>query len=329
VKNYIKKLIVLIFLGASSTILSMEEQCQQQEPMLLGDLGLPNEIWSQILEHAYFDPSILDKANDIYEAIDTIERHIAKYIQTLPFVCKTFRALQPSQEQWNKFKEKIRKLYIPFLNERFLEKREGKEGFYPKNGQWDTYNKLNNDIAKFTSTGIRSYMLLFELVAAHATNLIHLLLFYGANPNIKDNNEQTALHWAIWYYDPIGNNNASIICLLLQHGINPNIKNEDEETALYQAVYDYDPTECNNTEIIRLLLEHNANPYIKTKEKENAFDIARKNNFTDFPQLVRDHSQNTLKKICLQYILTNLQKFEDQLDTLPIELRDKINSLKS
>ena len=39
------------------------------------DLGLPNENWAIILEFIYFNPSILDEAKDIYEAIDIIEKH--------------------------------------------------------------------------------------------------------------------------------------------------------------------------------------------------------------------------------------------------------------
>ena len=60
-----------------------------QEEKSLEDLGLPNEIWAIILEFIYFNPSILDEAKDIYEAIDIIEKHFKNCYSTIPLVCKT------------------------------------------------------------------------------------------------------------------------------------------------------------------------------------------------------------------------------------------------
>ena len=60
----------------------IEDARQTQEKKYLeGILGIPNEIWAQILKLVYyvsFDLSIIDKAKDIHEAMDIIEKHISK-----------------------------------------------------------------------------------------------------------------------------------------------------------------------------------------------------------------------------------------------------------
>ena len=64
---------------------------ETQEEKYLEDLGLPNEIWAKILKLVYyvsFDLSIIDKAKDIHEAMDIIEKHILK----MP--CNNFTCLQ-------------------------------------------------------------------------------------------------------------------------------------------------------------------------------------------------------------------------------------------
>ena len=156
------KMLLLFFLSISSIIFPMEESIndeliqETQEEKYLEDLGLPNEIWAKILKLVYyvsFDLSIIDKAKDIHEAMDIIEKHISKCRATISLVCKTFNDLNISRDEWNKVRGEIRKFYIPYLNKKFLEEREGKEGLYPKIGEWNFDVTINNNSAIFILTG--------------------------------------------------------------------------------------------------------------------------------------------------------------------------------
>jgi len=416
---------ILLFLFLAPFLNAMEGQLQEsmqeknletehQEPRLLKDLGLPNEIWTNILAYAaiHCNHSILDQSTDIYEAINIIEKDIEYRHINISLVCKTFKDSNISQEQLTQLKKQIRELYIPLLNEKFLEKHEGNEGLYPKDGKWHKRTTINNDIAAFLATGTIPNNTMLDIlktnnsVDAHL-KLINLLLFYGANPNLQnmygqtalnkaaiyhnlinrnnteiitvllqynanpnlqDNNGNTALSSAAFNHHPTDLNNMEIITLFLQHGANPNLQDNNGRTALYWAVIHHHPTNLNNIEItalllrqganpnlqendgrtalswatlshhpinknkieiIILLLQHNANPYLKDCRGKTAFDIAKEKDFNEFPLLVKKHAQNTLKKICLQYVLTNLSQFEDQIDILPTQLQEQINNLKS
>jgi len=431
----------------------MEEQSQQQGPLALEDLGLPNEMWAQILEHVYSDPTILNKADDIHEGIAAVKKYILNCSKTMPLVCKTFKALNITQSQWATFKEQLREFYITHLNEKFLEQHQGQEGLYPKNGEWHEGTTINNDTAAFLALGIMSNNTMVDVVYSNDTphahlKLITLLLFYGANADLQDDDGKTALYMTASNHHPANRNNSEIITLLLQYGANPNLQDESGKTPLYSAicnhhiiernnieiiilllqhganpntkekkdvlsafsialvnhytidrnngeiikillqhganhdrhnkhgipplcwsvqshhsvklnmheiiiillqykanpniqdikgktalmhaVYDNGPLESNNNnDIIRLLLQYGANPNVKDNQGKTAFDIAKEKDFNEFPHLVRKHSQNSLKKICLLHILTNLPQFEGQLNSLPAELQDSINNLKS
>jgi len=284
-KNYIKTGLLTLLLSMPA-LQCMEEQYSKLQPKLLEDLGLPNEIWAQILEYIYldpnyfFNPAILDEAKDIYDGIDIIEKYIQKCLQTISLVCKTFRNLNISKDQWAKLKEEIRGFYIPHLNDRFLERHQGKTGLYPKGGKWHSaWNKFfsrNDKIAQFIATGIMpvddpSSPL---TVAAGDNNLklINLLLWYGANPNLQDD-DGTALYQAVLNYQFEYCNNIDLITLLLQYGANPNLQNEDGETALYRAVKNHEP-ENDIKSVIILLLQHSANPDIRANDGKTAGDLA-------------------------------------------------------
>jgi len=382
-----------------------DEPIEETQEKTLEELGLPNEIWNEILEFVYVDLSILDKAHDIYEAIDIIEKHISKYHATSSLVCKTYRDLNISKGQGNDFKKKIRKFYIPLLNERFLEickDEEGKPGLYPKNADWVNTYEINCSIAKFLLTKVvEDKNLLYKLIlytpkkgsvilpkVAYDIKLIILLLFYSLDPNIHEQEQSTALSWAIINHGGYRNKNyinhitillkhnanpdiqdtigktalhdvssygkTQILELLLNYSKNPNIQNYSGETALHNAIrgnymndvicllnHGANPNIQDQNGYTPLhiaiyrhlpvipLLEHNANPYIKNKQGKTAFDIAEEKNLNEFPQLIRKYAQNNLVKICIIQILNNLNLYENKLDTLPIELQEKINSLRA
>lgn len=390
------------------------------EEKLLEELGLSNEIWAIVLEHLYFDPSILDEAKDIYEGIDIVRKHIEKCIKTIPFVCKIFKDLSISREHWALLKEKIREFYIPHLNARFLELQEGKDGLYPKGGQWLQDINSNIQLGLFIEKGIVTFDLFFHSNIKEESKLdkdhklIYLLLFYLSNPDIKDLHGWTLLH------SYLGSEDIDIVKLLLKHKANPNLPNglqilplndlfrrnlqqhlvrknakillkhganpnildiegipplshvvdvhikasiENSQNKNYNPKKDFrflifllkyganpnikgfkgtplqyffwtaESIKRHNysigLDIIIPLLEYGANPYITNEEGKNVFDIAKANHFNEFPALVRKCAQNTLVKICILQILNNLSLYEDKLDILPEELRNKINSLRS
>jgi len=377
-KNYIKTGLLTLLLSMPA-LQCMEEQYSKLQPKLLEDLGLPNEIWAQILEYIYldpnyfFNPAILDEAKDIYDGIKITEKYIEDRRANISLVCKIFQDLNISKDQWSKFKKQIRELYIPLLNKEFLKKYEGKEGLYPKGGQWHRKAKIRENIAQFLATGIISNNTMSKILRTNATfvahlKLIDLLLFYGANPDLQDKYGGTALYIAATSHHPIEQNNIKVITLLFQYGANlnlktslgytalyiaadhhdpseqnniepiilllqynanPNSRDNSHQTALYNAVNKHDPINRDSIELIILLLQYGANPYTKNRRGSSAFDLANEKDFHEFPLLVRKHSQNKLKKICMLHILNNLPLYEDRLDTLPEELRHQINNLKS
>ena len=83
------------------------------------------------------------------------------------------------------------------------------------------------------------------------TSIVKLLLNSGADPNIQDTYRSTALIWASSY---------DIVKLLLNSGANPNIQNNNEDTALMWAA------NYGHIDIIELLLTSGANPNIRDND---------------------------------------------------------------
>lgn len=321
------KWLLLLFLSITSTILPMEKSVQaesiegNQEEKSLQVPELPNEIWTKILLHfynLYFDPNIIDEAKDIYQAIKIIEKHIKKCCFSIPFVCKRFKDLYIPKE--------IRKLYIPYLNEKFLEQKE--EGFFPKNCEWDGSQRRNKNIAQFIAFRILADTTLLAIILTNPNlNLLNLLLFYGvdvnkrgqydgktllhdfvcfhgdkkdfisllllynADPNIQDKWGDTPLSSALSIYDI----EETIIELLLKSGTNPNIQNAKGESALFITASNKPRLKAK---IIMLLLRHGANPNLKNEKDINAFDAARlMRNSKDFGRLVTFFSKFQQKNL--------------------------------
>jgi len=277
--NFIKTVILALLLSVP-VIHCMEEQNREEsQPQLLEDLGLPNELWAQILAHAaiHCNHSILDQSTDIYEAINIIEKDIEYRHITISLVCKTFKNLNISQEQLTQLKKQIRELYIPFLNEKFLEKHEGNEGLYPKNGSWHNDSAINDEIALFILTGTDSLQqveLLDKIINreddSSALPFIKLLLFYGANTEAEKLGKMTsALPRAI------APNKEQTLKLLLESGANPNITEEkfggycplqlvsfiNELNLITEEEIAHNPEKIGILgRLTRLLLSHGANP---------------------------------------------------------------------
>jgi len=269
-KIFIKTTLFALVLSMP-TLYCMEEQNREEsQPKTLEDLGLPNELWAPILEDVYFDLTILNEVADIDKGITAAKEYILKCFKTISHVCKTFKDLNISQEQWTQLKEELRKFYIRHLNQRFLERHEGNEALYPKDGEWHKDAVISDNIAQFLATGIMPNDTMSDILDSGDTvdahlKLITLLLFYGANPNLQDECGRTTLDMAALNHHPTDLNNIEIITFILQHGANPNLQDKDGKTALYWAVLNHHPINPN-IEIITLLLRYSANPDVQINE---------------------------------------------------------------
>ncbi|KAF7364262.1 Multiple ankyrin repeats single kh domain [Mycena sanguinolenta] len=94
-------------------------------------------------------------------------------------------------------------------------------------------------------------VLLLVVTRRRDVEFTKILLASGANPDIPDSTNCTALQTAC------SQGNLEIVKLLLQHGANPNIEGGQHGTALQAAAI------SGNPEIVKLLLEHGADPTIQ------------------------------------------------------------------
>ncbi len=89
-------------------------------------------------------------------------------------------------------------------------------------------------------------------------DLVNSLIKNGANVNIQDRNNKTALHYAVSSYGDIQNVNKMVM-LLVESGAKIDTQDSDGKTALHYAAA------SNKDEIVRLLLKEVANEEIKDK----------------------------------------------------------------
>lgn len=87
-------------------------------------------------------------------------------------------------------------------------------------------------------------------LAFSSTEITEYLLSVGVNPNGKDIRENTPLHHAVWY------ENRDVIRLLIKYGANITIKNQDGKTCMDISKYDFDlGYSVKNEEINRFVTE--------------------------------------------------------------------------
>jgi ankyrin repeat protein len=95
-----------------------------------------------------------------------------------------------------------------------------------------------------------------------SVEIARLLLAAGANPNLANDEGQTALIIAATH------GHCDVAELLLEKGANPDMQNNDRWTALMAAVY------SNHNNIALKLIEAGATPHIQDKNYTNALLLA-------------------------------------------------------
>ncbi len=109
------------------------------------------------------------------------------------------------------------------------------------------------------------------------SNIVELLLKYGADVNLKDGRSNTALMVAAF------NGHLEIVELLLAYGADANIQNNKNGTALMCATYN------GYLDIVRLLLNHDADVNIQNKRNDTALMWAADRGRSDIVELLLAH----------------------------------------
>ena len=96
-------------------------------------------------------------------------------------------------------------------------------------------------------------------------DILRLLIANGANLEFQNMKKETILHQAVL------DNNEAVVRVLLYAGMDPNIQDINGDTPLHDTVVNMSP----HPKIINLLLKHDADPTIRNKEGDTPSDIAR------------------------------------------------------
>ena len=298
-KNYIKTIIVLSLFN-TDWLTAMEPYEAADITGALGEQNqttlfqLPDELLLPILKEA-LDSKIQIDSENIFDAVDEINRHLSHSLAKILLTCRSFFQFKKGLLE---SKKELIKFYQLKLKETFLEHRDGKEGLYPKSGEWAVDPVIAQKIALFLATDdhLDDHILLniihIKIEAKLITELINLLVFFGAELNIKNANGTTALMRTVrerrtkilsmllaqnpdLNLQDVGGNTAltwavsmcaglKAIQLLLAKNPDLNIQNNDGDTALIYAV-------CNNNkEVVKLFLAKNPDLNLQNKKGDTA-----------------------------------------------------------
>jgi ankyrin repeat protein len=112
-------------------------------------------------------------------------------------------------------------------------------------------------------------------------DVVELLLEYGANVNVQDNDKKTPLHIACC------KNDFKIAELLLEHGANVNVQSKKGgNTPLHYAC------RRGNVETVKLLLEYGADVNVQNKDEVTPLHIVCKRNNIEIVELLLKEDAN-------------------------------------
>jgi ankyrin repeat protein len=135
--------------------------------------------------------------------------------------------------------------------------------------------KCNYDVVDYFNRSI-----LYEAIISDYYDIIKVLLDYSLENigfnivDIKDNNGQIALHYAI------KNNKLEIVRLLIKHGSNVNAYNNDGYNSLHLAI------RKKNLDIVKLILENNIYINAKTDKGDTALHMSLNYQTNDITHLL-------------------------------------------
>jgi len=105
---------------------------------------------------------------------------------------------------------------------------------------------------------------------------IKKLLEKGTDPNIRDGDGNTPLHFAA------SKGCAEVARLLLRHGADPNAQDKSGKTPLHVAAFN------GHVDVVRLLLEHGADPSIRNRDGKTPLDLAEERGHREVASLIEE-----------------------------------------
>ena len=150
---------------------------------------------------------------------------------------------------------------------------------------------------------------LHRAASDHRADIVEILLRHGADVEIRDDNGETALHWATG-----GSlNNVKVVELLLSHGADVNAKDNRGWTALdwaYKAIdYWYYAATAKSLDVVALLLKYGADITSSVIGREATLSVAKSYQRTDIMEFLPMSNYDFLA-LCKS---GNVQKIEEAL----------------
>jgi ankyrin repeat protein len=111
---------------------------------------------------------------------------------------------------------------------------------------------------------------------------LQILLIGGADPNVKNNGGETALHRSLEHSSEFGSRAYGVARILLEHGAKPNVADEVGETPLHLA-FKFSSKHCESStkdeevsaaKLVWLLLAHGADVNVQDKDKRTPLQWA-------------------------------------------------------
>ncbi len=236
IKDFMNKklnyFIAVLGLFLSNSLLAMEVKNLRTEDYIQSFLGIPNELWSDILEKAIID-DLLETYLDKWKCdILTFNRDFNRSLLKLKLVNRFFRGLVEDNLLKDRIKEKVFQLLINKI------KKENKLS------QEDLNLGLLNMLNNFSRT-YQYWQKVMNLIAS------------GANINLKNRFDSTALMIALGDTDKISMNDIKSMYLM------PNAKKQNPKDLLFR-----EKAIIAKLEVAKLLIEMGADINLQSEQNK-------------------------------------------------------------